>query len=237
MLIESKYCMTPIYGIIAKVSKRFCDCDLFKGELWKYAVLKEIKIWWGTPKKDEFSSKIRTLIGIQCKYKNSITGEEIESEAHCGKIEGSDIYIQKISLKENDYFKEFHIGFDTTISYIKFVTEKKETIEFGEPNKDEVKKVRLNFEKETNMLQCFIGYYNDNRVTALGCKYIKKKDYIFLNLMDIFRLRHYFNNNEKEKEKWGDNKILNQHNLYIKTVTKLCLLPEALFCSVIKFFA
>ena len=42
MIIESKYNMTPIYGIISKDKKRFSDCDLFKGELWKYAVPKKI---------------------------------------------------------------------------------------------------------------------------------------------------------------------------------------------------
>ena len=51
-----------------------------------------------------------------------MTGEEIESEAHYGKIKGSDILIQKISHKENEYFSQFHIGFDTPISYIKFMT-------------------------------------------------------------------------------------------------------------------
>jgi len=237
MIIESKYNMTPIYGIISKDKKRFSDCDLFKGDLWKYAVLKEIKIWWGTPKKNEDFSKIKTLIGVQCKYINNITGEEIESEAHRGKVESSDILVQNISLKENEYFSQFHIGFDNSISYIKFVTNNEQKIEFGEPIKEEVKKVKLNMDKEPNMVQCLIGYYNENRITALGCKYIKRKDFIFLNLMDIFRLRHFFNVNENEKEKWKDNNKLNQHNLYIKAVAKLCLLPEGLFCCIIKYFA
>ena len=237
MIIESKYNMTAIYGIISKDKKRFSDCDLFKGELWKYAVLKEIKIWWGTPKKEENIPNIKTLIGIQCKYINIMTGEEIESEAHCGKVENNDISVQKISLKENEFFSQFHIGFDTSISYIKFMTNSGEKMEFGEPIKGEVKKVKLNMDKEPNMVQCFIGYYNEKRITALGCKYIKRKDYLFLNLMDVLRLRHFFNVNEKEKEKWKDNNKLNQHNLYIKAVAKLCLLPEALFCCTIKYFA
>ena len=55
--------------------------------------------------------------------------------------------------------------------------------------------------------------------------------------MDILRLRHFFNANENEKEKWKDNNKLNQYNLYIKAVAKLCLLFEALFCCIIKYFA
>ena len=237
MIIESKYCTTPIYGIISKDAKKFNDCDLFKGELWKYAVLKKIKIWWGTPKKEENIPSIKTLIGIQCKYKNIMTGEEIESEVHCGKIESNDIAVQEISLKENDYFNQFHIGFDNFISYIKIMTKNEEVIEFGKPIKEEIKKVKLNMEKEPNMVQCFVGYYNENRVTALGCKYIKKKDFIFLNLMDILRLRHFFKNNENEKAKWENNNLLDQHKLFIKAVAKLCLLPDGLFNIILTYLA
>jgi hypothetical protein len=235
MIIESKYQKTPIFGIIAIDSKRFNDCDLFKGELWKYAVLKKIKVWWGTPKKIKNMPKMKTLLGIQCKYKNIMTGEEIESEAHCGNIGSNDIIVQEINLKQGDYFNHFQIGFDTAISFIKFTTKNDEKIEFGEPIKDEIKKVKVNMGNEPNMVQCFIGYYNENCVNALGCKFIKKKDYIFLNIMDILRLRHFFKVNKKEREKWLDNNKLNNCSLFIKTIAKLCLLPEIQFNSVIKF--
>ena len=235
MIIESKYQKTPIFGIITIDSKRFNDCDLFKGELWKYAVLKKIKVWWGTPKKIKNMPKMKTLLGIQCKYKNIMTGEEIESEAHCGNIGSNDIMVQEINLKQGDYFNHFHIGFDTAISFIKFTTKNDEKIEFGEPIKDEIKKVKVNMGNEPNMIQCFIGYYNENCVNALGCKFIKKKDYIFLNIMDILRLRHFFKVNTKEREKWLDKNKLNKCSLFIKTIAKLCLLPEVQFNSVIKF--
>ena len=237
MIILSKYNTTPIYGIISKDKKRFSDCDLFKADLWKYAVLKKIKIWWGTPQKSENNTKIKTLLGIQCKYKNIMTGEEKESEAHCGILDSYDIEIKEINIKENDYFNHFYIGFDTFISYIKFTTKNKEVIEFGEKIKDEIKKVTINLGNEKNMVQCFIGYYNNYRITALGCKFIKKKDYILLHIMDILRLRHFFKVNQNEKEKWKDNNKLNQCNLYIKTIAKVCLLPESIFCSIIKYCA
>ena len=237
MIILSKYNSTPIYGIISKDKKRFSDCDLFKADLWKYAVLKKIKIWWGTPQKSESILKIKTLLGIQCKYKNIMTGEEKESEAHCGILDSNDIEIKEINIKENDYFNHFYIGFDTSISYIKFTTKNNEVIECGEKIKDEIKKVTINMGNDEKMVQCFIGYYNDYRITALGCKFIKKKDFIFINIMDILRLRHFFKVNQNEKEKWQDNNRINQCNLYLKTIAKVCLLPESQFYSIIKYCA
>ena len=237
MIIESKYDSTPIYGIISKDKKRFNDCDLFKDDLWKYAVLKKITIWWGTPKKIENTTRIKTLLGIQCKYKNIMTGKEEESQAHCGHLESNDIEVKHIELKPNDYFNHFYIGFDTSISYIKFETKEKESIEFGQPIKEDLKKVKTNIGNEPYMVQCFIGYYNENRITALGCKIIKKKDYIILNIMDILRLRHFLKFNIKEQEKWKDKNFLNQHKLFIRAVANLCLLPDSQFYSVIKYFS
>ena len=54
-------------------------------------------------------------------------------------------------------------------------------------------------------------------------------------MIDIFRLRHFFKANVKEKEKWKNKNILNKYNIYIKAVTKLCLLPDNQFYCVIKF--
>ena len=227
MIIESKYESTPIYGVISNDKKRFNDCDLFKADLWKYAVLKKIKIWWGSPRKTENMNKIKTLLGIQCKYKNIMTGEEIESEAHCGHLDSNDIEKKEIELKQNDYFNHFYLAFDTPISYIKFETKRKEIIEFGRPTKEDLKKIKINMGNEPYMIQCFVGYYNENRVTALGCKFIKKNDYIIINIMDFFKI------NNKEQEKWKDKNFLNQHNLFIRTLAKLCLLPDAQFSTVI----
>ena len=235
MKLLSKFNTTPIYGIISKDKKRFSDCDLFKADLWKYAVLTKIKIWWGSPQKSENNIKNKTLLGIQCKYKNIMTGEEKESESHCGILDSNDIEQKEININENDYFNHFYIGFDTFISYIKFTTKNKEVIEFGEKSNE--KKVTINMVHDDQMVQCFIGYYNDYGITALGCKFIKRKDYIFLHIMDILRLRHFFKINQNEKEKWLDNNRINQCNLYIKTIAKVCLLPESQFYSIIKYCA
>ena len=231
--IEEKYDITPMYGIIlAKNKIRFNDCELFKGDSWKYATLKKIKIWWGSPQKIEIS-KNKTLLGIQCKYKNIITGEEKESLIHSGKLSSSDIEEKNIELKQGEYFNKFDIGFDYEISYIKFETNLNSIIEFGKKINSEMKTVKLNSDK--NMIQCFIGYYNKDRITSLQCKYISIKNFNFINIIDVLRLRHFFKMNEKEKEKWNNKNLLNKYNTYIKTVAKLCLLPDNQFYSVIKY--
>ena len=231
--IEEKFDMSPILGLIlAKNKIKFNDSELFKGNSWIYAVLKKIRIWWGSPNKKELS-KNKTLLGIQCKYKNIITGEEKESLIHSGQLLSSDIIEKNIELKAGEYFNKFYIGFDYEISYIKFETNLNSVLEFGTKKNSEMKTIKLNNGK--NMIQCFNGYYNKDRITALQCKYISIKNFNFINMIDIFRLRHFFKVNEKEKEKWKNKNILNKYSTYIKAVAKLCLLPDNQFYSVIKF--
>ena len=233
MFIEKKYNSTPMYGVIPlKDRMRFNDCDLFKEEMWKYAVLKKIKMWWGSPQQKEIS-KTKTLLGIQCLYKNIISGEEKLSLVHSGKLSSSDIVVKEIALKTGEYLTKFYIAFDYEINYIKFETNLNAIIEFGNKENKEMKTVMLN--KGSNMIQCFIGYYNKNRILALQCKYISRKDFIIINMMDILRLRHYFKKNEKEKEKWSNKNILNKYDKNIKIIVKLCLLPDNHFFSVIKY--
>ena len=233
MFIEKKYKTTPMFGIIQlKERIRFNDCDLFKEEMWKYAVLKKLKLWWGSPQQKEIS-KTKTLLGIQCVYKNIITGEEINSLIHSGKLSSSDIIVKEIILKTGEFFTKFYIAFDSEISYIKFETNLNSIIELGDKGNKDMKTVKLN--QGINMVQCFIGYYNKNRILALQCKYISRKDFIIINIMDILRLRHYFNKNEKEKEKWSNKNLLNKLNPSIKIIAKLCLLPDNHFFCVIKY--
>ena len=233
MFIEKKYESTPMYGVIQYGDKKkFNDCDLFKADLWKYAILIKLKLWWGSPDKKEIS-KSKTLLGIQCRYKNIITGEEKESLIHSGKLLSSDIIIKEIELKHGEYITKFHIGFDYEISYIKFETNKNSIIELGNIINSEIKTVKLN--NGINMIQCFIGYYNKNRILALQCKFISKKNFVFINIMDILRLRHFFRINNKEREKWQNKNIINKFNLFYKAVAKLCMLPDNTFFDIIKY--
>ena len=85
------------------------------------------------------------------------------------------------------------------------------------------------------MIQCFIGYYNKNRILALQCKYISRKNFIVISIMDILRLRRYFKNNEKIREQWNNKNFLNKFDKEIKAFAKFCLLPDKTYFSVIKY--
>ena len=236
-MIEKKYNNTPIFGYIPKDRTRFCDGDIFGDELWKYAVLKKIKIWYGScgAKKGEETPKDKIPLGIQCTYQDVVTGAIKTSDKHCGDLTSNDIETKEIELKENDYFTKFNIGFDTYLTHLKFTTKSGEYIEVGEVKTDFEKTVTLNDSKEPQMLQIFTGYYNNCGLRALGVSYISKKDFILVNLMGIFRFRHIMKINKEEKDKWNSKEVKQTLPDDMKAIVGLCNLPDNTFASVIKF--
>lgn len=234
-MIEKKYDSTPVYGYIPKEKTRFCDTDLFGEELWKYAVLKKIKVWYGSPKKTDENIKEKCPLGIQCVYQDIVSGVKKTSEQHCGDLSSNDIETKEIELKEGDYFTKFNIGFDITINHLKFTTKKGEVLEFGQVKEEYEKTIPFNEEKNPHMIQCFVGYYNSSGLRALGCRHISKKDFVFINLMGILRFRHVLKINNDEKEKWSKKESIEQLNFEMKAIAKLCLLPDAQFASVMRF--
>lgn len=234
-MLEKKYDYTPVYGFAPRDKTRFCDADLFGEELWKYVVLKKIKVWWGTPKKTDENIKDKCPLGIQCTYQDVVSGVQKESEQHCGELSSNDIEVKELELKEGDYFSKFNIGFDLTINHLKFTTKKGEFIEFGEVKEEFEKTVLLNETKEPNMIQCFTGYYNSVGLRALGCSFISKKDFIFINLMGVLRFRHVIKINSDEREKWSKKQEIEKLPEDMQVIAKLCLLPDVQFASVMKF--
>jgi hypothetical protein len=235
MLVE-KYDNTPVYGFVPREKTRFCDKDLFGDDLWKYVCLRKIKLWYGTPKSGDENVKDKSVLGIQCVYQDIVSGQKTTTEQHCGDINGDDVEVKELELKENDFFTKFNIDFETTVTHLKFTTKNGEIIEVGKEKEETKKTVEFNDVKDT-MIHSFVGYYNTYGLRALGCKYILKKDFILINLMGILRLRHIFKINEKEKEKWEDPKELNKLSTEMKAIAKLCQLPDAQFASVMKFCA
>ena len=53
--------------------------------------------------------------------------------------------------------------------------------------------------------------------------------------MNILRLRHFFNTNKEEKNKWMDNNNLKNLELTTRTIAKICLLPNSQFFGIIKY--
>jgi hypothetical protein len=233
-MLSQKYDNTPVYGFIPKDKTRFCDKDIFGDDLWKYVILRKIKLWYGTPKSGDENVKDKCILGIQCVYQDIVTGNKTTTEQHCGDITTDDIEVKELELKENDYFNKFYIDFDTAVTHLKFMTKNGESIELGKEKEETKRTVEFN-ETDDTMIHSFIGYFNTYGLRALGCKFIVKKDFILINLMGILRLRHVFKINEKEKEKWENQNELNKLSFEMKAVAKLCMLPDAQFASVMKF--
>ena len=235
-MLSEKYDNTPVYGFVPREKTRFCDKDLFGDDLWKYETLKKIKLWYGTPKSGDENLKDKSVLGIQCVYQNIVSGVKSTTEQHCGDLNGDDIEIKELELKENDFFTKFNIDFENTITHLKFTTNNGEIIEVGKEKEETKKTVEFNEIKDV-MIHSFVGYYDTYGLRALGCKFILKKDFILINLLGVLRLRHIFKINEKEKQKWEDPTELSKLSNEMKAIAKLCGLPDAQFAFVMKYCA
>jgi hypothetical protein len=236
MLIE-KYQNTPVFGFIPKEKTRFVDRELFGDDLWKYVILKKIKLWYGTPKSGDDNIKDKIILGIQCVYQDTVTGTKTTTEQHCGDLSSDDIETNEHELKENDFFTKFNIDFDTAITHLKFTTKNGESLEFGKEKEDTKRTVTFNTDKEPHMIHSFVGIFNIYGLRALGCRHIYKKDFLLIHLMGILRLRHIFKIDEDEKKKWIAPETLNKLPLEMRAIAKLCALPDATFAVVMKFCA
>lgn len=235
-MLAEKYDNTPVFGFVPREKTRFCDKDLFGDDLWKYVTLRKIKLWYGSPKSGDENVKDKCVLGIQCVYQDIVSGQKTTTEQHCGDISGDDIEVKELELKDNDFFTKFNIDFETAVTHLKFTTKNGEFIEVGKEKEETKKTVEFNDVKDT-MIHSFVGYYNPYGLRALGCKFILKKDFILINLMGVLRLRHVFKINEKEREKWEDPNELNKLSLEMRTIARLCQLPDAQFASVMRFCA
>ena len=234
-MLSKKFKKTCCFGFIPKEFTMFRDYEIFGPEMWKYEVLSKVKLWYGTPKSGDDSIKNKLVLGIQCVYIDNLTGNKTTTEQHCGDLSKDDIEIKELELKEDDFINKFFLDFDGGITHIKIMTKKGESLEVGTENEETKKTTDINMEKEPHMVQTFFGYFNNYGLRALGCKYISKKDFRIINLMGIFRLRHLFKIDEEAKKKWENKEELNNLNLKMRAVAKLCLLSDKTFSNVIPF--
>ena len=223
---------TPILGYIPGNRTRFCHKDLFYDDLWKYAILKKIRLWYGTPKSGDENVQYKIILGIQCVYQDTITGNNIPTECHCGDLSNNDVEVKEIEFKENDYLTNFNIDFKYAVTHLKFTTRSGNLFELGEES--EFTKRPIECDEEPYMIHSFIGVFDIYGLRALGCKYICRKDYALIHYMGILMLRHAFKIDEKERKKWENPETLNQLPLEMKTIAKLCSLPDDLFVIVMR---
>lgn len=230
---------TPYLGYYSQNFTKFIDEELFELIHRNYIKLKKVKLWYGNSDESfenkHEKTKGENILGIQCEYLNSITGEIKSTEMNCGKITGDNIITKVLDLSNNDYITKFIICYNNIISYIKLETRFNQIFEVGTYNKNLSKTLKMNSETGSYMLVSFYGYYNELGLRAIGCNYITKEKYIFLNFIDYFRYRHFLKHNDGEKEKWTDDKI-NALTYFEQLFIKTCLLPSALFFNIIKYF-
>ena len=230
---------TPFLGCYNRNCKKFIDENMFDLKHKNYIKLRKVKIWYGLSDVSKMTVDDKTIgkniLGIQCEYLNSISGEIKLTEMQCGTITDDLIITKTLDLSNNDYITKFEICYNSIISYIKLETKLNQILELGTYNKDLAKTLKLNSDKEPHILISFYGYYNDLGLRALGCNFVKRDYFVLFNCIDYFRYRLFLKNNADVKEEWTENKI--QSLSYDEQVfIKICLLPNSLFFNIIKYY-
>ena len=232
--MEKIFEITPFLGYYHEKCNKFVDKNNFEPQFHKYIRVIKVKIWYGTCSGNGENISGKYILGIQCVYHNPVNGEKIQTNIYSGKLTSTDIITKELELVEGDYITKFNICYNDIISYIKLTTKKNKILELGNYDKNCEKTLTFNNEKTPHMIQCFHGFYNEYGLRALGFIHLKRQHYFFLNLIDVFRLRHKLKSNEQEKERWTEEEI-QKLNYNERAFIRLCLLPDSQFSSVTKF--
>ena len=64
-MIAKRFKTTPCYGFVPKENTMFRDSELFGTEMWKYQILKKVKLWYGTAKSGDDYVKNKIVLGIR----------------------------------------------------------------------------------------------------------------------------------------------------------------------------
>ena len=230
-MLENKIKSTYVFGYIEKdgpEKKQLIGKELFSEHLRSSTTINSIKIWYGSP---AGKNDLKTILGIQVQYLNFITGEKKETEYQGAPIEGMDVEVKTLNIKEGDYLSKMYIGFEEYINHLKFETKKKDSIELGFVIEDYEKKSVNEINLDNNIILNLKGYYGSTGVRAIGCEFISYKDFCLIRWLDLFRLRLKLKD-EKEKKKIEDD----YNNLKdMRAVYKTCTFPLTCFASIIKY--
>ena len=230
---ERSYEYTPSYGFIRKEYNRFNDKKLFKGKLYLFAILKKIKLWYGTPTPGDNNLNTKVILGVECEYK--LEGKKIVAEKHCGKITNDDIEVKDLELGDDDYFIKFFICSDDIIKYIKLESYKGKVIELGQYEENLNRKITINEEKNPHVIQSLYGFYDNYGLRAVGFQHVPRINMLVLNLIVILRLRHQVKNDMKKKEYWSNEKNLGKLDYGMKAIVKSVFLPDVPFSYIFKY--
>ena len=236
---EELFEFTPFLGFYDKSCTKFKDIELFDKNHRNYIKLRKVKLWYGESDRNYLNSEEEVInganiLGIQCEYLNSISGEIKSTDMYCGKITGVNIITKVLDLSNNDFITKFIICYNKIITYIKFETKFNQIFEVGKYNKNLTKTLKFNSENNTHMIMSFFGYYNDVGLRSLGCIYSKRANFIMFFFVDYFRFRRILKLNEEEADKWTEEKIKSL-SYYEQAFIRICLLPNSLFYNIISY--
>ena len=231
-MLDNKVKSSYLFGFIEKEGpdkEAIIGKELFPDHLQASTTIRSLKIWVGSP---SGKNEIKTILGIQVKYLNFITGQKKETKYQGAPIEGMDVEVLDLEIPEGDYLSKMNIGFDEYINHLKFTTLKHEKIEFGiiddKTEKQSVSEINL----DKNIILNIRGYYSKNGVRAIGCNYISFKDFCFIRWIDLFRLRHKC---KDEKYKQDLESKYNNFNIVEKSFFKTCTFPEIIFAKILSY--
>ena len=231
-----KYEFTPSYGFIRKEYTRFNDTKLLEGSSACFTMLKKIKLWYGTPnKEDKYLDYSKVILGVECEYR-TLGGKTIKAEKHCAPVVSDDVEVKELELENNDYFCKFYICSDDIIYYIKLESSKGKIIEIGQFYENISKNPSFNEAKFPHIIQTFYGFHDDIGLRALGFSHTPKIDMYIINFIGILRLRYKIKHNEEQKKYWSDEKNITNLDIGMKAIAKLVFLPDGPFTSVFKYF-
>ena len=213
---------TGNYGNVFQDTKSFDDEEFFSEYLLNFKISR-IKIYHGKIDKNEIVTGIQIFYRDRLKGNTTTTGE-FKSE------KGSDLY-EELNLEVNENLVNFKIRTgDKGVDYLEFGTNKGKSIKCG-GNTGEEKITEFNDNKDKIILGIFGGY--SNCLNSLGVYYITKKDFVSLLYSGLFYLRYVLKKNNEFKNKVLENKGKLNNEDY--AILKVCLLPDAPFCSVIRY--
>ena len=218
------------YGIENQNKEGLKGIDLFPENIRYFTAIKSIKIWFGNPPEEK---EKKSLLGIQILYLNYFTGERKLIEYQGAKIEDENVETKELYIKDDDYLSKFYIGFDQFITHIKFETKNGDFIECGTINDMYEKKSVNDVNEGKNIIINIRGYESPKGIRALGFDYMTYKNFFYNRLIDLFRLRHKVNHEDKDKYKKPEE--VEKLNYAMKCALKICQLPDTHFFCIIKY--
>ena len=224
-----EYNCTSLYGFIKENS---LEQDIVDEKNMRIIFLHKIKIF--------YKYKFTKVLGIECEYINTLTGEKIISHSIYNKSSNdNNIKTKELEFKNNDYIYKIYLNYDFELEggiiYLKLITKKGKFIELGE-DKSNILQISVDNSTEPQMAFSLYMFYSDYELSALGLYYISRKKFILINLLDIFRLKHLFKINEEERKKWENPEQIKKLSLEMQAIVKLCNLENILFNRIIQYY-